>query len=177
MTSTEITQHQYELVMGENPSVFTGCPNCPLEGMDWEEAKTFCESVGGSLPSGAQWEYAARAGTTDAYTCGAEAGCLDDIAWYDGNAEGSTHPVGGKDPNAFGLYDMLGNVFEWVEDCYHADYNGAPANGEAWVYDDCWLRMLRGGGWDSSPFYLRASCRHGGIAGFRSRSVGFRCSR
>jgi len=103
---TEVTQAAFERLMGYNPSVFEG-PDLPVEYVSWVEADQYCRTVGGRLPSEAEWEYAARAGTT-----GSRYGNLDEIAWYWGNSR-STHPVGQKKPNAFGLYDMLGNVVEW----------------------------------------------------------------
>ena len=118
----EVTQAEWEAVMGSNPSRFDECGgDCPVENVSWDDVQDFIGRLNAlegevryRLPTEAEWEYAARAGTAgDRY-----AGNLDAIAWYDGNSGGSTHPVGQKAPNAFDLHDMLGNVFEWVQDWY-----------------------------------------------------------
>ena len=147
MTETEVTQGQYQYVTGENPSYHPECHDCPVEQVNWYQAKAFCEAIGGRLPSEAEWEYAARGGTTTAWTCGdATSSCLGDIAWYDDNSGGSSHKVKGKGVNGFGLYDMIGNVWEWVEDCWHDDYTGAPSTGIVWTDGaDCNYRVSRGG--------------------------------
>ena len=119
MQTTEVTQGQWRKVMGSNPSKFTNCgDNCPVEKVSWEDCQQFIQKLNGMegtrkyrLPTEAEWEYAARAGTTGAY-----AGDLDAMAWYDDNSGGKTHAVGGKSPNAWGLYDMHGNVYEWCQD-------------------------------------------------------------
>ena len=177
MTEMEITQAQYKALVGSNPSHFAGCPNCPVEYVDWYEAKAFCEAIGGRLPSEAEWEYAARGGTTTPWTCGdTTSSCLGDIAWYDANAGGTTHPVKGKATNAFGLYDMLGNVYEWMEDCWHEDYDGAPSTGEAWVTGGCGIRVLRGGSYLDLVVHLRVSIRGGAVPDGYGINVGFRCA-
>jgi len=177
MTETEITQAQYEYVMGSNPSHFSGCPNCPVEIVTWHKAKAFCEAIGGRLPSEAEWEYAARAGTTTRYYCGDDAACLDAVAWYFSNPERETHPVSEKTANAFGLYDMLGNVYEWVGECWHADYTGAPSTGNVWSGGDYIYRMLRGGSWLTDTRHLRASYRVRVAPNFWYFGYGFRCVR
>ena len=175
MTATEITQQQYETVIGENPSDFSGYPDRPVETITWYEAKGFCEAVGGRLPTEAEWEYAARAGTETIYICGDSASCLSGVAWYDDNSGGQTNPVAQKTSNGFGLYDMSGNVWEWVNDWYDADYySTSPSNdpqGPATGLDS----VLRGGSWEGNDYYLRASNRnwYSGTA----TVVGFRCSR
>jgi hypothetical protein len=113
------------------------------------------------LPSEAEWEYAARAGTATRYYWGNEIGkdnanCRECSSEREGN---QTAPVGSYAPNAFGLYDMLGNVLEWTADCYHDNYQGAPDNGTAWTTGNCAYRMLRGGSWFNSPEILRSSFR------------------
>jgi len=180
MTQTEITQGQYEAFSGTNPSYYSDCgDNCPVDSVGWDEAKAFCEAVGGRLPSEAEWEYAARADTTTRFYCGDDPACLDDIAWYVDNSDYTIHPVATKTPNAFGLYDMLGSLIEWVADCYHEDdYTGAPATGEVWAGGDCSIAILRGGSLDHDGWFLRASVR-GGTMFSTAGSVngGFRCAR
>jgi formylglycine-generating enzyme required for sulfatase activity len=127
----------------------------------------------------AEREYAARAGTTTAYYWGdqigkANANCNGCGSQWD-NRE--TSPVGSFKPNAFGLYDMAGNVLQWVEDCYHGNYDDAPADGSAWTSGDCSRRVLRGGSWYDVPGDLRAANRNWDTAGSRSGSVGFRVGR
>lgn len=178
MTEAEITQGQYLAVRGSNPSAFTSCEaSCPVEQVSWNEAKAYCEAVGGRLPSEAEWEYAARRGTTTRYYCGDDPACLDGIAWYHDNSGNTTHPVKGKTPNAFGLYDVLGNVYEWVEDCWHDDYSGAPSTGDVWSGGDCSIRMLRGGSWFTYDWDLRVSYRNRNSPDSRFNLLGFRCAK
>ncbi len=180
LSSTEITQEQYETVTGSRPRHQSDCPTCPIGMVDWNGAKTFCEAVGGRLPSEAEWEYAARAGTESIYICGDDVSCLDDISWWVENSEGSTHPVATKDPNAFGLYDMCGNAWEFVEDCLHEvdGYEGAPSTGEVWEGGDCKTVMMRGGSEESSHWHqLRASYRTAIYANDNNNGVAFRCAR
>ena len=145
-----MTQAEWQGVMGTNPSEFSGCGRCPVEKVSWGDAQTFIGNLNAGigerryrLPTEAEWEHAARAGTSlDRY------GRLDGIAWYGDNSGDRTHPVGQKAPNAWGLHDMLGNVWEWVQD-WHGDYPGGavtdpggPGSGSA--------RVRRGGSWYSS---------------------------
>ncbi|RJO70448.1 MAG: choice-of-anchor D domain-containing protein [Myxococcales bacterium] len=176
---TEVTQAQYEAINGSNPSDHSNCPSCPVERVTWSQAKEFCEAVGGKLPSEAEWEYAARAGTTTKYYCGDDSSCIEGIAWWDNNSDGTTHPVGGKAANSFNLYDMNGNVWEWVEDCWHDDYDGAPTDGRVWQDAQCALtRVERGGSWSDIPGgNLRASDRGGLAADYSDYYGGFRCAR
>ena len=179
MTDTEITQAQYEAVIGSNPSVFFGCAECPVDSVLWAEAKAFCEAVGARLPTEAEWEYAARGGTTTRYPCGDDPACLDGLAWYFDNSNNATHPAGMKAANPFGLYDMLGNVWEWLEDCWHDDYTGdPPGDGSAWVEANCELRVVRGGSWGMQARGLRVSNRDGDYPDtYFLPPPGFRCAR
>jgi formylglycine-generating enzyme required for sulfatase activity len=124
----EVTQAQWEAVMGNNPSQFKGDPNSPVENVSWDDVQEFIKrlkrlntresGVKYRLPREAEWEYAAQAGTTTAYSFGNDPSQLGEYAWYGENANGETHPVGQKKPNPWGLYDMHGNVWEWVQDWY-----------------------------------------------------------
>src|SRR5919204_2180691 len=142
--------------MGNNPSHFKG-NNLPVEKISWEKAVAFIaklnardDSYTSRLPSEAEWEYAARAGTTGEYV-----GDLEAMTWYSGNSRGHTHPVGSKRPNAFGLFDMYGNVWEWCQDWYHDSYAGAPTDGSAWVSgDEQKGHVLRGGSWSYGKEYF-----------------------
>ena len=157
----QITQAQWEAVMGKNPSHFKGDPALPVESVSWNDAKKFCEKLAQMtgkayrLPSEAEWEYACRAGTT-----GDHAGDLGAMAWYSNNSGGKTHPVGQKQPNAFGLYDMHGNVWEWCEDVWHDNYKDAPIDGSAWLGGgNSSLRVVRGGSWSTDEGCCRSACR------------------
>jgi hypothetical protein len=164
---TPVTQAAYQRAMGGNPSHFKG-PNRPVEQVSWNGAQAYATKVGVRLPTEAEWEYAARAGTT-----ASRYGALDEIAWYNGNSGGETHDVGGKKANAWGLHDMLGNVLEWVED-FFGEYPAeavtdpqGPGTGTS--------RVLRGGSWNYNPRYARASYRFRYAPDVQNYSFGFRC--
>jgi formylglycine-generating enzyme required for sulfatase activity len=187
MQTTEVTQDQWAAVMGSNPSYFSGCPTCPVEGVTWNDVQTFITEMNKrgegiySLPTEAEWEYAARAGSTTAFYNGGitEAGAgydpnLNAIGWYTYNSGDRTHPVAQKAPNAWDLYDMSGNVYEWCLDWYGSYPSGSvtdprgPASG-SW-------RVFRGGSWYSGAKYCRSAYR-GAAPDDRYRNVGFRLLR
>jgi formylglycine-generating enzyme required for sulfatase activity len=155
-------------VMGTNPSNFTGDPNRPVENVSWNDCQEFITRINDfdlsytyRLPSEAEWEYACRAGTTTRYYWGNDPNSteIDQYAWYTDNSNSTTHPVGQKLPNAWGLYDMSGNVREWSEDWYHESYSGATTDGSAWVSPSGSFRVIRGGGWRSGAGYCRSAFR------------------
>ena len=150
---TPVTQAAYRKVTGQSPSYFKG-DDRPVEQVSWDEAQAYCKAVGGRLPTEAEWEYAARAGSS-----AARYGLLDEIDWHDGNSGGETHPVGKKKPNGFGLRDMLGNVWEWTGDWYADDYYGRGENKDPQGPSSGTQRVLRGGSWYSLPSDVRASDR------------------
>jgi len=156
----------------------------PVINVNWNDAKAYtqwlAEQTGKSyrLPSEAEWEYACRAGATTAYSFGDDASQLGTYAWYDKNSGGKTHPVGEKKPNAFGLYDMHGNVWEWCEDLWHSDYKGAPTDGSAWISGGTLdAHPLRGGSWYSNDDGLRCAFRDWGYTAFGDNDRGLRLSR
>ncbi len=163
---TEVTQAAYQRVAGRNPSNFKG-PSLPVEQVSWTEAIAYCRAIGGRLPTEAEWEYAARGGLAQS-----RYGDVAQIAWYRGNAKGTTHPVGQKQANGYGLHDMLGNVVEWTNDWHTAapsestDPTG-PTGGE--------FKVLRGGGWFDDARLMRASYRSRIEIGDRDYNIGFRC--
>ena len=179
-----VTNAEYERFLKANPGVeepeYWGerkfnRPEQPVVGVDWHDAKKFAEWAGLALPSEAQWEYACRAGTTTRYYTGDEEKDLDRAGWYDENSGGRTHPVGEKEPNEYGLYDMHGNVWEWCEDDRHGNYNGAPDDGRAWVDEPRGSgRVVRGGSWYEFAGACRAAIRDGGGPSYRIDFFGFR---
>ena len=157
----------------------------PVINVSWDDAGKYVAWLSSQtgeeyrLPSEAEWEYAARAGAVAQYGWGSRIGsnranCGDCGSHWDGDR---TAPVGAFAPNAWGLYDMHGNVWEWVEDCWNDDYAGAPSDGSAWLGGECYVRVLRGGSWGAPPRVLRAAYRGGITSGYRSSFVGFRVSR
>ena len=180
----EVTQAEYVAVMGYNPSEFKGRDN-PVERVSWHDAQEYIAKLNQKtgktyrLLSESEWEYAARAGTSTEYSFGNfefEAD-LGQYAWFGGNSTERTHPVGQKQPNGFGLYDMHGNVWEWVEDCYHNGYLGAPSNGQAWIFEGCENRVFRGGSWSDVPSFLRSGSRNTATIDDAFNNLGFRVAK
>lgn len=185
----EVTQGQWRALMGSNPSHFKKCGNtCPVENVSWEDAQAYVKKLSDKtgqryrLPTEAEWEYAARAGSQTSWHFGNDAAQLGRYAWYGydrGNAEKKTHPAGEKLPNQFGLYDMHGNVWEWVEDCWHDHYQAAPKDGSAWVVN-CpkeSTRVVRGGSWGSGAVDSRSADRILNARGDRYVNLGIRVAR
>jgi formylglycine-generating enzyme required for sulfatase activity len=173
IAQTPVTQAAYVRVMSINPSYFQSwnSKQKPVENVSWNEANAFCSAVGMRLPTEAEWEYAARAGSPLS-----RYGELDSVAWYQPNSDGQTREVGRKLPNAWKLYDMLGNVFQWTADWYDADYYRrspeqdpkGPATGPE--------KVLRGGAWFFGAPYIRTSYRYKLAPGTRFNVTGFRCA-
>ena len=188
MSRTEVTQEQWYEVMGNNPAYFKTekvgmtSRNHPVDSVSWYDAQEFVRKLNEQegtdayrLPTEAEWEYACRAGTDTRYFFGDDVSPLGDYAWHDDNANGTTHQIGQKQPNAFGLYDMYGNVWEWVADSWHDNYEGAPTDGTVWRNSDNEeANVLRGGAWDTEPSLLRCSNRDKGTTGGQGRFDGFR---
>jgi formylglycine-generating enzyme required for sulfatase activity len=176
----EVTQEQWVAVMGENPSNFKGRNN-PVEQVSWDDAQAFISKLNQKektdkyrLPTEAEWEYAARAGTNTTYSFGDDAGQFGQYGWYDGNSGETTHPVGQLQPNAWGLHDMYGNVWEWVQDWYGEHYYAdspssdppGPASGSS--------RVFRGGSWGSPAKRSRSAYRYDYTPDYRVSYLGLR---
>jgi formylglycine-generating enzyme required for sulfatase activity len=175
MSTTEITQAQWKALMGQRRGEFDG-ENLPVESATWKDAVAFCEKLSQvegkkcRLPTEAEWEYACRAGATGRFSGGEK---LDELAWYDDNAEEKTHPVASKKPNAWGLYDMHGNVAEWCADFYVSPYAAqnatdptGPAQGTG--------RVIRGGSWSSFERGCRSASRSSANPAHQPKTVGVR---
>jgi len=173
----EVTQEQYEQVMGLNRSYLQG-PNMPVQGVSWHEAHEFCEKVSEKacltvqLPTEAQWEHACRAGTTTAYYTGDAEIDLDRAAWYYANSNEKAHSVGQKTPNSWGVYDMHGNVWEWCQDWY-GKYAGSAVTDPTGPTTET-FHVLRGGSWSSGPRNCRSAGRGGEDHRSNNDSSGFR---
>ncbi len=155
----------------------TGEDDLPAVNVTWNDAKAFCENQGWRLASEAEWEYAVRAGTTTRWSFGDDEKQLGDYAWYSGNSNRRAHPVATRKPNSWGLFDMHGNVYEWVQDCWHDNYKGAPDDGSAWQTDKCQFRVLRGGAFGVQARFLRSAVRIRSGPGDKFGDFGFRCAR
>jgi len=193
----EVTQGQYQAVMGDNPSQFKGSGDLPVEMVSWLDAVKFCNKlserekrtpfyrfdgtevtvVGGNgyrLPTEAEWEYACRAKSTTPYPFGSEGGTLGEHAWYFSNSGKKTHPVGQKLPNAWGLYDMLGNVWEWCVDWYDEKYYGSSPPTDPPGAPGASRRVIPCGGWSIVPGYCRPASRVRRMPQGKNNDLGFR---
>lgn len=186
-----VTQEQWQKVMGQNPSFFKGEKH-PVESITWTEAQAFLQKLNSlentdennylyRLPTEAEWEYAARAGTATSYFFGDDEKELKKYAWFLENSGLETHPVGLKKPNPWGLYDIYGNVGEWVQDEYHISYKGAPSDGRAWENSfpcvSVPVRIRRGGGWNGNAGCCRSAERLFAAQDRKLNSLGFRVVR
>ena len=188
VAKVEVPQNLWESVMGENPSRWKG-PRNSVEMVSFDDAAEFCAKVTlllksaklidenqvVRLPSEAEWEYIARAGTSTKYSFGDDAKDLGDFAWFTGNAKGNNPPVGAKKPNAWKLHDVHGYLWEWCADAWHDTYEGAPADGSAWLSDPAKHRVMRGGSWKDTAELLTSSFRRAGAHDVRDDAVGLRC--
>jgi formylglycine-generating enzyme required for sulfatase activity len=180
---TEVTQKQWVEVMKRNPSRFKG-DNKPVERVSWKDVQIFIKHLdkneGGKhyrLPTEAEWEYAARAGSDSIYHFGDDIKTLTEYAWFSANSDKHTHPVAQKKPNQWGLYDMHGNVHEWVQDLYGSDYYRKSTTDDPPGADSGWMRVYRGGSWFYHAGGLRSTDRNGGWSGVRYNALGFRLLR
>lgn len=174
----EVTQAEYEKVMGANPSLFRHdlSPRAPVDNMSWNDAVAMAAKLdpdgGIRLPTEAEWEYACRAGGSAQGVCGGSDAEVNALAWNN-KYKPRPQPVGGKRPNAWGLYDMSGNVWELTQDCWHPNYRNAPGDGSAWNDEgDCGHRAKRGGDWESGE--VHATVRSWSALDTGSEVVGFR---
>jgi formylglycine-generating enzyme required for sulfatase activity len=155
----------------------------PAVCISWNDAKAYATWLSRKtqktyrLLTEAEWEYVARAGTATRLFFGTDESALAQYAWYKENSGGQTQPVGRKKANAFGLYDVYGNADQWVEDCEHNDYTGAPSDGSAWPSSFCSRHILRGGTWNNDRSPLSSASRNSNFAEYRLNENGFRLAR
>ncbi len=194
-----VTQGQYQAVMGNSPSYFKGSDDLPVEMVSWFDAVAFCNRLsererrapfyridgtevtilggdGYRLPTEAEWEYACRAGSSTLYPFGDNASALGEFAWYTKNSENKTHPVGQKSSNAWGLHDMLGNVWEWCADWYDEKYYASSPPADPAGASGAAFRVFRGGSWSFDPRYCRSALRNGFAPADWGSNLGFRLS-
>jgi formylglycine-generating enzyme required for sulfatase activity len=173
LKTTPVTQAEWRAIMGDNPSHFQGRNLYPVESILWDDAARYCQAVSKltqlhfHLPTEAQWEYACRAGAPAADEAG-----IDDVAWYSANAQGRTHRVASKRPNAWGLYDTLGHVWEWCQD-WHGAYPTQPQRDPQGPATGTY-RVIRGGAWSVLPRYCRPTQRGSANPNTRANNFGFR---
>ncbi len=178
-----VTQKQWKKIIGYNPSNFKG-EDRPVENVSWKDAQEFITKLNEKeetdkyhLPSEAEWEHSCRASTQTSYSFGNDDSKLNEYAWYDQNSGSETHPVGQKKPNSWGLYDVNGNVWEWVQDRLHYNYEGAPSDGSAWEDGNSPYRVIRGGSWSGNSKRCRSASRNSGEAAVQIGNFGFRLLR
>jgi len=188
-----VTQAQWQAVMGTNPAassgaVFVGADK-PVVNVSWDDAGEFIKRLNGisgecyRLPSEAEWEYAARSGGKDQKWAGtSEEKLLTDYAWYSANSNGRLQPVGQKEPNGLGLYDLSGNIWEWCQDLWHPNYEGAPPDSSPWLNDISGSgagrrRVLRGGSWNFNALNARTTYRDWNNSDYRFFVIGLRLAR
>jgi formylglycine-generating enzyme required for sulfatase activity len=171
----EVTQAQWQAVMGANPSYFKDCPNCPVENVSWNDVQEFIKKLNSMtgknyrLPTEAEWEYAVRGGKNYEYSGSRK---INAVAWYDDNSGNKTHIVGTKQPNGYGIYDMSGNVWEWCSDWY-GSYSSSSQTNPAGPSSGSG-RVLRGGGWNNEAAGCRVAYRYGFSPDARYNTCGFR---
>jgi formylglycine-generating enzyme required for sulfatase activity len=178
----EVTQEQWEKIMGNNPGNFSGCPDCPVEQVSWNDVQDFIKKLNAQsrkkyrLPTEAEWEYAAKGGNKKSLYKYAGSDNIDEVAWYSENAT-KTIPVGTKKSNALGLYDMSGNVWEWCSDWYDKTYyqNSAKSNPLGGLKGD--FKLVRGGSFSNGTNFCRLAIRHFNISNNRINNIGFRLAR
>ena len=174
---TEVTQALWHAVMRNNPSKFLS-DNRPVESVSWNDCQEFIRKLNAKtgmnfrLPTEAEWEYAARGGNKSRGYKYSGSNNIDAVAWYEGNAKSKTHPVGTKQPNELGIYDMSGNVWEWCNDCYGYYSSNAQTNPKGVVSSA--YRVCRGGYWDNSTKYCRSANRLSNVPDYRNYGIGFR---
>ncbi len=196
----EVTQGQYRAVMGNNPSHFEGSDDLPVESVSWPNTVRFCNKLseregrkpyyqidgdmvtiaggyGYRLPTEAEWEYACRAGTSTRFPFGDDENALGQYGWFSVNSNRRTHPVGERQPNAFGLYDMHGNVWEWCWDGYGAAYYKRSPLNDPQGPERASVRVHRGGGWPTAPHFAESAARNGSGPVHLSYDLGFRLAR
>ena len=172
--------------MGYNSFILLICgDDCPVVRVSWYDIQEFIKKLNDMegtdryrLPTEAEWEYVVRDGTTTEFSFGEDAGKLGEYAWFKKNSNKKKHPVGTRKANSWGLYDMHGNVWEWMEDDYHFNYRKAPADGTAWIdYPRGAYRVIRGGSWDDDARYCRSVTRGYNTPDYRYTNIGFRLAR
>ena len=183
MGKFEVTQAQWEAVMGNNPSHFSG-DNNPVEQVSWNECQSFISKLNKldtdytyRLPTEAEWEYCCRAGSDTEYCFGDDDSGLGDYAWCNSNSNSKTHPVGQKQPNDWGLYDMHGNVWEWCQDWYDSNYYDNSPGTDPQGPNSGSYRVIRGGSWSYDADYCRSAIRYGSYPDGSSLSIGLRLVR
>jgi len=167
-----VTQAQYQAVMGNNPSHFGGRPNNPVESVNWHNATEFASRVGGRLPTEAEWEFAAKGGNKSQGFIYSGSDNADEVAWFVDNSSSSTQAVGQKLPNELGIYDMSGNVFEWIGD-WLANFDATAVTDPTGPLSGA-NRMMRGGSWFGRATLCRVAVRYDNDPSYDWRNTGFR---